>query len=375
MTLALAKQLLAQPSITPNDQSCQAILSQRLNKLGFTIEEMNFGSTKNLWARLGNQSPVVCFAGHTDVVPTGDVSKWTFDPFTPTEYNGKLYARGAADMKTAIACFVTACERFLAQQPRFSGSLAFLITSDEEGDGLDGTTKVVEALKNRNEFIDYCIVGEPTAVNCVGDMLKNGRRGSLSGSLNILGKQGHIAYPHLAKNPIHTAAPALAELTSTVWDNGNAYFPATSFQISNINGGTGATNVIPAVLNVQFNFRFSTEQTPDSLKNRVHEILAKHHLEYDLNWSLSGLPFLTEAGRLTQIAQNACQQICDITPELSTTGGTSDGRFIKNITRELIELGFSNATIHQIDEHIELADIDKLSAVYETMLEQLFQAA
>ena len=375
MTLALAKQLLAQPSITPNDQSCQAILSQRLNKLGFTIEEMNFGSTKNLWARLGNQSPVVCFAGHTDVVPTGDVSKWTFDPFTPTEYNGKLYARGAADMKTAIACFVTACERFLAQQPCFSGSLAFLITSDEEGDGLDGTTKVVEALKNRNEFIDYCIVGEPTAVNCVGDMLKNGRRGSLSGSLNILGKQGHIAYPHLAKNPIHTAAPALAELTSTVWDNDNAYFPATSFQISNINGGTGATNVIPAVLNVQFNFRFSTEQTPDSLKNRVHEILAKHHLEYDLNWSLSGLPFLTEAGRLTQIAQNACQQICDITPELSTTGGTSDGRFIKNITRELIELGFSNATIHQIDEHIELADIDKLSAVYETMLEQLFQAA
>ena len=375
MTLALAKQLLAQPSITPNDQSCQAILSQRLSKLGFTIEEMNFGSTKNLWARLGNQSPVVCFAGHTDVVPTGDVSQWTFDPFTPTEYNGKLYARGAADMKTAIACFVTACERFLAQQPCFSGSLAFLITSDEEGDGLNGTTKVVEALKNRNEFIDYCIVGEPTAVNCVGDMLKNGRRGSLSGSLNILGKQGHIAYPHLAKNPIHTAAPALAELTSTVWDNGNAYFPATSFQISNINGGTGATNVIPAVLNVQFNFRFSTEQTPDSLKNRVHEILAKHHLEYDLNWSLSGLPFLTEAGRLTQIAQNACQQICGITPELSTTGGTSDGRFIKNIARELIELGFSNATIHQIDEHIELADIDKLSAVYETMLEQLFQAA
>ncbi|MDK4614525.1 succinyl-diaminopimelate desuccinylase [Kingella kingae] len=367
-TLALAKQLLAEQSITPDDKNCQTMLADRLRAIGFTIEEMHFGETKNFYARLGDTTPVLCFAGHTDVVPTGDVSKWTFDPFTPTEHDGKLYARGAADMKTAIACFITACERFVAANPDFSGSLALLITSDEEGDAHDGTTKVVDKLKERGEMLDYCIVGEPTAVNQLGDTLKNGRRGSLSGSLTVQGKQGHIAYPHLANNPIHAAAPALAELAATEWDKGNAYFPATSFQISNINSGTGATNVIPATVNVKFNFRFSTEQTESSLKNRVHEILDKHGLTYDLAWSLSGNPFLTEAGKLTEIAQAACTEICGVTPELSTTGGTSDGRFIKAIARELIELGFVNATIHQIDEHIELADIDKLSAVYEKMM-------
>lgn len=372
-SLALAKQLLAEQSITPDDKNCQTILAERLRAIGFSIEEMHFGNTKNIWARLGTQAPVLCFAGHTDVVPTGDISQWTFDPFTPTEHNGKLYGRGTADMKTAIACFVTACERFVAERPDFTGSLALLITSDEEGDAHDGTTKVVDALKARGEHIDYCIVGEPTATHQLGDTLKNGRRGSLSGNLTVLGKQGHIAYPHLANNPIHMVAPALMELTAIEWDKGNDYFPPTSFQISNIHGGTGATNVIPATVNIQFNFRFSTEQTADTLKERVAQVLAKHQVAHEIKWSLSGNPFLTEAGTLTQVAQSAIQQHCGITAELSTTGGTSDGRFIKAIASELIELGFVNATIHQIDEHIELADIPKLSAIYQTMMEQLLK--
>ncbi|MDO4434319.1 MAG: succinyl-diaminopimelate desuccinylase [Alysiella sp.] len=371
-TLELAKQLLSEQSITPDDKNCQKIIAQRLQQMGFTIEEMNFGTTKNIWARLGNTAPVVCFAGHTDVVPTGDVAQWTFDPFTPTEHEGKLYARGAADMKTAIACFITACERFVAANPNFAGSLALLITSDEEGDAHDGTTKVVDVLAGRNELIDYCIVGEPTAVNQLGDTLKNGRRGSLSGNLTVHGTQGHIAYPHLAENPIHAAVPALAELATTEWDTGNAYFPATSFQISNINGGTGATNVIPASVNVKFNFRFSTENSAESLKKRVHEILDKRGFRYDLAWSLSGNPFLTEAGKLTEIAQNTIREVCGVEAELSTSGGTSDGRFIKAIARELIELGFVNATIHQIDEHILTDDIEKLSQVYEKMMRNLF---
>lgn len=370
-TLALAKQLLAQASVTPDDKQCQRILAERLQAIGFHIEELHFGDTKNLWARRGSQGPLLCFAGHTDVVPAGDTAKWTFDPFVPTEHQGKLYARGAADMKTAIACFVTACERFVAQHPDAAGSLALLITSDEEGDARDGTVKVVEALAARGEHIDYCIVGEPTAVTQLGDTLKNGRRGSLSGKLTVHGKQGHIAYPHLADNPIHAAAPALAELAAVEWDRGNDYFPASSFQISNINGGTGATNVIPGSLTVQFNFRFSTEQTESSLKTRVHQILDRHGLAYDLDWSLSGNPFLTEAGQLTAAAQNAVRRVCGIDAELSTSGGTSDGRFIKAIAGELIELGFVNATIHQIDEHIELADIDKLSQIYETMIRDL----
>ncbi|OSI19038.1 succinyl-diaminopimelate desuccinylase [Neisseria dumasiana] len=370
-SLALTKQLIAQPSVTPDDQNCQQILAERLQKIGFTVEEMNFGDTKNIWARRGTASPVVCFAGHTDVVPPGPSEKWDSPPFEPTERDGRLYGRGAADMKTSIACFVTACERFVAEHPDHTGSIALLITSDEEGDAHDGTTKVVDALKARGELIDYCIVGEPTAVETLGDTVKNGRRGSLSGNLTVKGKQGHIAYPHLALNPIHTFAPALAELTAAEWDKGNEYFPPTGFQISNINGGTGATNIIPGTLNVKFNFRFSTESTDIGLKQRVHDILDNHGVSYDLEWSCSGQPFLTEAGRLTDIAREAVAKVCGIQTELSTSGGTSDGRFIKAIAAELIELGPSNASIHQINENVLLSDIPKLSAIYEEMLKAL----
>lgn len=370
-TLALTKQLIAEPSVTPDDKHCQTLLAERLQAIGFTIEAFHFGQTKNIWARKGTTEPVLCFAGHTDVVPSGPVEKWTSPPFEPTERKGKLYGRGAADMKTSIAAFVTACERFVAQHPQHQGSIALLITSDEEGDAHDGTTKVVDALQARDEKIDYCIVGEPTAVNQLGDTIKNGRRGSLSGNLVIKGKQGHIAYPHLAKNPTHLFAPALAELVAMEWDQGNAYFPPTGFQISNIHAGTGATNVIPSTLSVQFNFRFSTESTESSLKQRVHAVLDQHGLDYDLTWSLSGQPFLTEAGHLTEVAQQAIAEVCGVEAELSTSGGTSDGRFIKAIARELIELGPVNASIHQIDEHIELAAIPQLSAIYEAMLKRL----
>lgn len=370
-TLALTKQLIAEPSVTPDDKHCQTLLAERLQAIGFTIEAFHFGQTKNIWARKGTTEPVLCFAGHTDVVPSGPVEKWTSPPFEPTEREGKLYGRGAADMKTSIAAFVTACERFVAQHPQHQGSIALLITSDEEGDAHDGTTKVVDALQARDEKIDYCIVGEPTAVNQLGDTIKNGRRGSLSGNLVIKGKQGHIAYPHLAKNPTHLFAPALAELVAMEWDQGNDYFPPTGFQISNIHAGTGATNVIPSTLSVQFNFRFSTESTESSLKQRVHAVLNQHGLDYDLTWSLSGQPFLTEAGRLTEVAQQAIAEVCGVEAELSTSGGTSDGRFIKAIARELIELGPVNASIHQIDEHIELAAIPQLSAIYEAMLKRL----
>ena len=370
-TLALTKQLIAEPSVTPDDKNCQTLLAERLQAIGFTIEAFHFGQTKNIWARKGTTEPVLCFAGHTDVVPSGPVEKWTSPPFEPTEREGKLYGRGAADMKTSIAAFVTACERFVAQYPQHQGSIALLITSDEEGDAHDGTTKVVDALQARDEKIDYCIVGEPTAVDQLGDTIKNGRRGSLSGNLVIKGKQGHIAYPHLAKNPTHLFAPALAELVAMEWDQGNDYFPPTGFQISNIHAGTGATNVIPSTLTVQFNFRFSTESTESSLKQRVHAVLDQHGLDYDLTWSLSGLPFLTEAGRLTEVAQQAIAEVCGVEAELSTSGGTSDGRFIKAIARELIELGPVNASIHQIDEHIELAAIPQLSAIYEAMLKRL----
>lgn len=372
-SLELAKELISRPSVTPDDQNCQQLLAERLQKIGFAAEELHFGDTKNIWLRRGTKAPIVCFAGHTDVVPTGPVEKWDSLPFEPTEREGRLYGRGAADMKTSIACFVTACERFVAEHPDHQGSIALLITSDEEGDALDGTTKVVDVLKARGELIDYCIVGEPTAVDKLGDMLKNGRRGSLSGNLTVKGKQGHIAYPHLAINPVHTFAPALLELTQEVWDEGNEYFPPTSFQISNINGGTGATNVIPGELNVKFNFRFSTESTEEGLKQRVYAILDKHGVQYDLQWSCSGQPFLTQAGKLTDVAREAIAEICGVEAELSTTGGTSDGRFIKAIAKELIELGPSNATIHQINENVRLEDIPKLSAVYEGMLKRLLK--
>lgn len=371
-TLTLLKELIRRASITPNDEGCQDMLIQRLQALGFRIEKMRFGDTDNFYARLGTAAPVLCFAGHTDVVPPGPLEHWTSPPFEPTERDGNLYGRGAADMKSGIAAFVTACERFLAAQPQFSGSLALLITSDEEGDGFDGTVRVVEALKARGETFDYCIVGEPTAVAVLGDTLKNGRRGSLSGSLNVKGKQGHIAYPHLAKNPIHLALPALAELAAQQWDAGNAYFPPTGFQMSNIHAGTGAGNVIPGALQVQFNFRFCTESSAESLKARVHEILDKHGLDYDLTWNLSGEPFLTDAGTLTRIAQEAVAQVCGVKAELSTSGGTSDGRFIKQIARELIELGPVNASIHQINEHVAVAAVAQLSAIYEAMLVRLF---
>ncbi|EGV38605.1 succinyl-diaminopimelate desuccinylase [Neisseria weaveri] len=373
-SLTLAKQLIAEASVTPDDKNCQRILAERLQKIGFTVEEMHFGDTKNIWARRGSEAPLICFAGHTDVVPAGPLERWTSPPFEPTEREGRLYGRGAADMKTSIACFVTACERFIAANPDHSGSLAFLITSDEEGDAHDGTTKVVDVLKARGELIDYCIVGEPTAVNGLGDTLKNGRRGSLSGNLTVKGKQGHIAYPHLAINPVHTVAAALAELTATEWDKGNDYFPPTGFQISNINGGTGATNVIPGLLNIKFNFRFSTESSESGLKQRVHDILDKHNVTYDLEWSCSGQPFLTQAGVLTDVARAAIAEVCGIESELSTSGGTSDGRFIKAIATELIELGPSNESIHQIDENVLLDDIPKLSSIYEGIIRRLLNA-
>ncbi len=370
-TISLLKELIARPSITPDDAGCQDILRQRLEKIGFGCESLRFNQTDNLWARRGNVGPLVCFAGHTDVVPPGDESCWTSPPFVATERDGFLYGRGAADMKCGIAAFLTACERLLTQYPNCAGSIALLITSDEEGDALDGTVRVVETLQARGEAIDYCIVGEPTAKNVLGDVLKNGRRGSLSGQLRINGKQGHIAYPHLAENPIIRALPALTELTQTVWDQGNAYFPPTSFQISNIHAGGGVTNVIPGVLDVWFNFRFSTENTVDTLKARVHEILDKQGLHYDIQWSLSGHPFLTEAGRLTEIAAAAIEEVCAVETVLDTGGGTSDGRFIKAIASELIELGPVNATIHQVDECVRIADVERLSQIYEKILRNI----
>lgn len=373
-TLTLAMALIAQPSVTPNDHGCQPLLISRLTAMGFQIETLRFGETDNFYAVYGQHGPLLCFAGHTDVVPAGDESSWTSPPFVPTQRNGYLYGRGAADMKSSIAAFVTACERLLAVQPDLPIRLAFLITSDEEGDGFDGTKRVVETLQNRGEHIDYCIVGEPTAVTKVGDMIKNGRRGSLSGTLVIHGKQGHVAYPHLASNPVHLAATALAELVNTHWDDGNSYFPPTGFQISNIHAGTGAGNVIPAEMTAQFNFRFSTESTAESLQQRVEAILDQYDLNYDLQWSLSGEPFLTTAGKLTDAAQAAIQSVCGISTELSTTGGTSDGRFIKAIATELIELGPVNATIHQIDECVNVTDIAQLSAIYEKIIKILAQS-
>ncbi len=373
-TLTLAMALIAQPSVTPNDHGCQPLLISRLTAMGFQIETLRFGETDNFYAVYGQHGPLICFAGHTDVVPAGDESNWTSPPFVPTQRNGYLYGRGAADMKSSIAAFVTACERLLAVQPDLPIRLAFLITSDEEGDGFDGTKRVVETLQNRGEHIDYCIVGEPTAVTKVGDMIKNGRRGSLSGTLVVHGKQGHVAYPHLASNPVHLTATALAELVNTHWDDGNSYFPPTGFQISNIHAGTGAGNVIPADMTVQFNFRFSTESTAESLQQRVEAILDQHDLNYDLQWSLSGEPFLTTAGKLTDAAQAAIQSVCGISTELSTTGGTSDGRFIKAIATELIELGPVNATIHQIDECVNVTDIAQLSAIYEKIIKILAQS-
>ena len=370
-TLELACELIARRSLTPDDAGCQEILIERLEKLGFVIERIRFGNVDNFWARRGNSSPVVVFAGHTDVVPSGPESSWFSPPFEPTIRDGMLYGRGAADMKTSIAAFITAIEAFIKDHPAHDGSIALLITSDEEGVAVDGTVRVVDALQARGETLDYCIVGEPTSNKQVGDMIKNGRRGSLSGTLTVKGIQGHIAYPHLVKNPIHMAAPAIAELAATSWDNGNEYFPPTSWQISNINGGTGATNVVPGTVEILFNFRFSTASTEQGLKDRVHAILDKHNLTYDLEWELSGKPYLTPKGNLVAAISRAIEQSYGITPELSTTGGTSDGRFIADICPQVIEFGPLNATIHKLNECVGVADIEPLRMTYQRTLENL----
>lgn len=371
-TLELAQDLLARPSITPNDCGCQARVAERLQALGFNIEWMPFGEVTNLWARRGVRSPVVCFLGHTDVVPTGPREKWDSDPFVPTIRQGQLFARGAADMKTSVAAFVTAIEQFIHTHPDFTGSIAVMLTSDEEGPSIDGVAKVVETLKARKEYIDYCLVGEPTATTVLGDTIKNGRRGSLSGDLTVKGIQGHIAYPHLSKNPIHSLAPALAELAATEWDEGNEYFPPTTWQVSNIHAGTGATNIIPGELTLQFNFRFSTASTPERLKRRVHMILDKHHVEYDLAWTLSGKPYLTPKGTLTDAICAAIQKVNpDVTPALSTSGGTSDGRFVAEICPQIVECGPLNASIHKVNEHIDVNDIEKLRQIYFYLLQNL----
>ncbi len=370
-TLALAVELLKRHSLTPDDAGCQDIVAARLQALGFHIERMNHNGVDNLWARLGTSAPLVCFAGHTDVVPTGPLDQWLSAPFEPTIRDGQLYARGAADMKSSIAAFVTATERFVADHPAHTGSIALLLTADEEGPAIDGTVRVVETLKARGELLDYCIVGEPTSAAEFGDSIKNGRRGSLSGTLRIKGVQGHIAYPHLAKNPIHLAAPAIAELADTMWDEGNAYFPPTTWQISNIHGGTGATNVIPALIEIQFNFRFSTASTADGLMDAMNEILESHGLDFEIDWNLSGKPFLTPRGPLCDRLSEAIQEVTGITPGLSTTGGTSDGRFIADICREVVEFGPLNASIHKLNEHVAVEDIEQLSAIYQKTLEKL----
>jgi len=378
-TLALTEDLIRRRSVTPADEGCQAVLETRLKALGFDCEAIVSGPddfrVTNLWAvkrgTQGKDGKLLVFAGHTDVVPTGPLEQWHSDPFQPTHRDGKLYGRGAADMKTSIAGFVVGVEEFVKAHPAHAGSIAFLITSDEEGPAHDGTVKVVEALKARGERLDYCVIGEPTSVDTLGDMVKNGRRGSLSGKLTVKGVQCHIAYPHLGRNPIHEAAPALAELAAETWDAGNEYFPPTSWQMSNIHGGTGATNVIPGHVTIDFNFRFSTASTPEGLKARVHAILDRHQLEYTLDWTLGGEPFLTPRGELSDALSAAIEAETCVKTELSTTGGTSDGRFIARICPQVIEFGPPNASIHKIDEHVEVRFIEPLKNVYRGVLERL----
>ena len=370
-TLRLARELISRRSVTPEDGGCQELLAERLARLGFAIEPVRRGEVTNLWARRGEARPLFCFLGHTDVVPTGPIEKWHSNPFMPTERDGKLFGRGAADMKTSIAAFVVAIEGFLARHPSPRGSIALLITSDEEGPAVDGTSKVVELLRSRGERIDYCLVGEPTCVSRLGDTIKNGRRGSLCGTLRVRGVQGHVAYPHLAKNPVHLAAPALTELAATEWDRGNEYFPPTTWQISNIHGGTGATNVIPGEVEILFNFRFSTASSPEGLKARVGSILDRHGLDYELDWSLSGTPYLTPRGKLVEALSAAIRDVTGATPEVSTTGGTSDGRFVAQLCHEVVEFGPVNATIHKLDEHVDLSAIESLREIYQSLLGRL----
>ncbi len=370
-TLALTEELITLSSVTPEDKGCQARMAELLQPLGFNCETIQSGAVTNLWARRGTAQPLLVFAGHTDVVPTGPLDQWTSNPFKPTHRDGKLYGRGAADMKTSLAAMIVAVEEFVAAHPHHQGSIGFLITSDEEGPATDGTVVVCDQLKARGEQLDYCIVGEPTSVNKIGDMIKNGRRGTMSGKLTIKGVQGHIAYPHMAKNPIHLAMPALAELAAVTWDTGNEYYLPTSWQMSNIHAGTGASNVIPGVCVVDFNFRFSTASTVEGLQQGVRAVLDKHGLEYDLAWTVGGHPFLTPRGILSQALSDAISAETGLTTELSTTGGTSDGRFIAKICPQVVEFGPTNASIHKIDEHIAVAEIDPLKNIYRRTLENL----
>ncbi len=376
-TLRLVEALIARPSVTPADHGCQTLIAERLGALGFVCESLPFGPDSfrvdNLWAvHTGTRpGPTLVFAGHTDVVPTGPLAQWRSPPFTPSYRDGKLYGRGAADMKTSVAAMVVAAEEFVRAQPAHAGRIAFLLTSDEEGPSVDGTVKVVEALRARGEPLDCCIVGEPTSVSRLGDMVKNGRRGSLSGKLTITGVQGHVAYPQLAKNPIHLALPALQELARTEWDAGNEYFPPTTWQMSNLHAGTGATNVIPGELVVDFNFRFSTASTPEGLKQRVARTLDRHQLQWRIDWTLGGEPFLTPVGSLVNALRDAIQAETGVKTELSTTGGTSDGRFIAKVCEQVVEFGPVNASIHKIDEHVEVASIEPLKNIYRRTLETL----
>jgi succinyl-diaminopimelate desuccinylase len=370
-TLRLTRELIARRSITPKDEGCQALLGEHLTRLGFGSEAVRRGEVTNLWARRGTTSPLFCFVGHTDVVPTGPLDQWTSDPFVPTEREGKLFGRGAADMKTSIAAFVIAVEDFLARHASHKGSIALLLTSDEEGPAVDGTVRVVELLKSRGERIDYCLVGEPTCVSKLGDTIKNGRRGSLAGVLRVKGIQAHIAYPHLGKNPVHMVAPALAELAKTEWDRGNGSFPPTTWQISNIHAGTGADNVTPNDAEIKFNFRFGTASTAEALRQRVHAVLDRHQLEYTLDWTLSAVPYLTPRGKLVDALSAAIRDVTSAAPEVSTTGGTSDGRFIAEICSEVVEFGPVNATIHKLNEHVDLAAIEPLREIYLRLLARL----
>ena len=370
-TLELAQRIIARASVTPDDAGCCDLFAERLQALGFAVEFINRNGVTNLWARRGSTKPLFVFAGHTDVVPTGPLDLWTSPPFAPEIRDGMLYGRGAADMKSSLAAMLTATEAFIAAHPQHPGSLAFLLTSDEEGDATDGTVVVVEALKARGESLDFCVIGEPTSVDTLGDMIKNGRRGSLSGVLTVKGIQCHIAYPHLGRNPIHLAAPAIAELGDTEWDQGNEYFQPTTWQISNIHGGTGATNVVPGHVEIKFNFRFSTASTPEGLQQRLTAILDRHGLDYEIKWTLGARPFLTGRGPLADAAGAAIREVCGIDTELSTTGGTSDGRFITEICDQLLEIGPVNATSHKIDECVDIAALPKLSAIYTRILERL----
>ena len=370
-TLALTEDLLRRPSVSPEDHGCLDVIGARLEPLGFRNERLSFGPVDNLWSRRGTGKPVLCFAGHTDVVPTGPREEWRTDPFEPVIRDGVLYGRGSADMKSGLAAMITATERFLAHHPRHAGTLAYLLTSDEEGPSVDGTRRVMTVLEARGEKIDFCVVGEPTSHERLGDTIKIGRRGSLSGRLTVHGVQGHIAYPHLADNPVHRFAPALAELVERHWDEGNEFFQPTSFQVSNIAAGTGAPNVIPGELKVRFNLRFSTEQTVESLQSAVTALLDRHRVNYTLEWFVSGLPFLTQPGRLTDAVSAAVHDVTGLRPAFSTTGGTSDGRFIAPTGAQVVELGVANATIHKVNECVRVEDIDVLSRIYERVMERM----